>query len=116
MTGDRNAGESVIGFNFTKNKFLLLFAAISVDLPVKQRNGDSRRMYARAYLSNLHWLSSGYPIRIPQLRDRVFSRFPAISPFLRERGRPLSVLPAHSCGHAEPRQCADVPDLTKLLR
>src|SRR5260370_33219614 len=57
MTGDGQAGEAVVGFNFTKDKFLLLFAAISVDLSLKQGHGNSRSMYARAYLSNLHSFS-----------------------------------------------------------
>src|SRR3979411_1900095 len=57
MTGDGQAGEAVVGFNLTKDKFLLLFTAISVDLSLKQRDGNSRSMYARAYLSNLHSFS-----------------------------------------------------------
>src|SRR5260370_34039974 len=57
MTGDGQAGEAVVGFNFTKDKFLLLFTAISVHFSLKQGDGDSRSMYARAYLSNFHSFS-----------------------------------------------------------
>src|SRR4030081_59510 len=57
MTGDGQTGEAVVGFNFTKDKFLLLFAAIAVDFSLKQWNGNSRSMYARPYLSNLHSFS-----------------------------------------------------------
>src|SRR5258708_36503349 len=57
MTGDGQTGEAVVGFNFTKDKFLLLFTAISLDLSLKQGDGNSRSMYARAYLSNLHSFS-----------------------------------------------------------
>src|SRR5258708_40376064 len=57
MTSDGQTGEAVVGFNFTKDKFLLLFTAISVDLSLKQWDGNSRSMYARAYLSNLHSFS-----------------------------------------------------------
>src|SRR6267378_714603 len=57
MTRDGQTGEAVVGFNFTKDKFLLLFAAISMDLSLKQWHGNGRSMYARAYLSNLHSFS-----------------------------------------------------------
>src|SRR5580700_7548370 len=57
MTGDRQTREAVICFNFTKDKFLLLFTAIPAHLSLKQRNCSRRRMYAGAYLSDLHSLS-----------------------------------------------------------
>src|SRR5437879_2262265 len=57
MTGDGQADEAVVGFNFTKDKFLLLFAAISVDLSLKQGDGNGRSVDARSYLSNLHSFS-----------------------------------------------------------
>src|SRR3979411_1130581 len=57
MTGDGQTQKAVVGFNFTKDKFLLFFTAIPVHLALKQRHGNSRSMYARAYLSNLHSFS-----------------------------------------------------------
>src|ERR1700732_2907116 len=61
MTGDRQTGETVIRFHFTKDEFLLLFTTITVDLSLQQWDGNRRGMYARAYLSNLHSFSFGVP-------------------------------------------------------
>jgi hypothetical protein len=35
MTSDGQTGKAVVGFNFTKDKFLLLFTAISLDLSLQ---------------------------------------------------------------------------------
>src|SRR6267378_3413801 len=57
MTRNGQTGEAVVGFNFTKDKFFLLLAAISVHFSFKQWHGNRRSMYTRAYLSNLHSFS-----------------------------------------------------------
>src|SRR3984893_14792369 len=57
MASAPQTGEALSGYDSKNTKFLLLFTAITVDLSLQQWDGNSRRMYARAYLSDLHSFS-----------------------------------------------------------